>query len=208
MAGFARALAAGADGVELDVQRSMDRVPVVIHDPTLDRTGHGRGRLDAMSWAQLSELRGCGEPIPSLAEAAEWAADTGAWLNVEIKATDITAETLEVLRSAGLRERVVISSFHPEVVAEVARLDPSFARYLLLDRWREGGLAAVAACGAQGVSLGVRAAVPIALAELRAAGLPVIVWTVDTPRRIRTLMAAAVAGIITNRPDVAAPLRG
>src|SRR5690606_37488045 len=86
---FALALEAGADGVELDVQRSADGVPVVIHDPTLERTGHGEGPVAARTWEELSRLTGGGEPIRSLRQAADWAAATGAWLNVEIKAREV-----------------------------------------------------------------------------------------------------------------------
>lgn len=207
MAAFERALAAGADGVELDVQRSADRVPVVIHDDTLRRTRHGSGRVADRTAAELTALRGRGEPIPTLAEAAAWAARTQAWLNVEIKATDVTAETLDVLRDAGLRERVILSSFHADVVSEIGRRDPRMKRYLLLEKWSPRGLEAVVDAGAQGVCLGVAAAEPATLAQLRGAGLPVVVWTVDDPARIAGLLAAGVEGIITNRPRIAAALR-
>lgn len=207
IAGFVLARAAGCDGVELDVQRSRDGVPVVIHDDTLDRTGHGRGPVADRSWAELATLRGAGESIPSLAQAVEWAIDSGAWLNVEIKATDVTAATLQELRNAGFTDRVIISSFHPEVIAEAGRLEPELDRFLLLETWGDASLAQVRACTAGGVCLHVDAATPEALAELAAADLPVVVWTVDQPDRLRELLRAGVRGIITNRPEIAVPLR-
>jgi glycerophosphoryl diester phosphodiesterase len=207
IAGFALALAAGCDGVELDVQRSRDGVPVVIHDDSLDRTGHGRGLVADRSWAELSILRGAGEPIPSLAQAIGWASDAGAWLNVEIKATDVTAATLQALRNAGFVEGAIISSFHPRVIAEVGRLGPEFKRFLLLDSWSDDALTQVRACMAQGVCLHVDAATPGTVAELAAADLPLVVWTVDQPDRLAHLLQAGVAGVITNRPEIAVPLR-
>ena len=45
LASFARALEQGADGVELDVRRARDGVPVIIHDETLDRTSGARLRF-------------------------------------------------------------------------------------------------------------------------------------------------------------------
>jgi glycerophosphoryl diester phosphodiesterase len=208
LAGFSRALELGADGVELDVQRSSDRVPVVIHDESLERTGHGRGRVADRSWADLSPLRGRGEPIPSLAQAAGWAARTGAWLNVEIKATDVTKETVAVLRAAGLGERVILSSFHRDVVEAAARLAPDVRRYLLLDAWSDTSLAAVLACGAQGVCLEQDSVDDSTMHALREARLPVVVWTVDGPARIARMVAFGVAAIITNRPAVAVRIRG
>jgi glycerophosphoryl diester phosphodiesterase len=43
MAAFARGMAEGADGLEFDVRLSRDGVPVVHHDPTLERTTDARG---------------------------------------------------------------------------------------------------------------------------------------------------------------------
>jgi glycerophosphoryl diester phosphodiesterase len=202
--GFQIALAHGADGVELDVQRSRDGVPVVIHDSTLERTTNGRGRVDEHNWEALRKLVvGGSEPIPSLEEIAAWAANTGAWLNVELKSGGAEAASLAVLQAAGVLDQVLFSSFLPEVVREIGRLAPDSRRYLLLERWEASVPALVRELGAGGVCLRDDAATPRALGELAEAGLPVVVWTVDDPVRIRELLRARVAAVITNRPDVA-----
>ena len=41
----------------------------------------------------------------------------------------------------------------------------------------------------------------------RAANLPVVVWTVDRPMRMRTLLRAGVAAVITNRPSTGVQVR-
>jgi glycerophosphoryl diester phosphodiesterase len=202
---FARALEQGADGVELDVRRARDGVPVVIHDDTLDRTTPARGRVADHAWPALERLTGA--ELPSLQQAAAWAAASGAWLNVEIKSPGVEAATLAVLRETKLLDRAILSSFHPQVVAEVGRSAPEARRYLLTEEWDEAAQEAVAQSGAQGVCLRVDAATPLALEVLRNDGLPVVVWTVDAPARIRELLLAGVAAIITNRPRVAAEVR-
>jgi glycerophosphoryl diester phosphodiesterase len=202
--GFLIALAHGADGVELDVQRSRDGVPVIIHDPTLERTTNGRGRVDEHSWEALRKLVvGENEPIPSLEEIGAWAANTGAYLNVELKSAGAEAASLAVLQAAGVLDRVLFSSFLPEVVREIGRIAPNGRRYLLLERWDAAVPAAVREIRAGGVCLRDYAATPGTLGELAEAGLPVVVWTVDDPARVRALLRARVAAIITNRPDVA-----
>jgi glycerophosphoryl diester phosphodiesterase len=208
IAGFTLALDAGADGVEMDVQLSADGVPVVIHDDTLRRTTGARGRVDRLSWRRISELRTGGEPVPSLEQAGAWAAATGAWLNVEIKAMGAAAATLAVLEEAGIAERVIVSSFHVSVVEQVGRLDPHAARYLLLERWDAAARTALETSGAGGVCLRVDVATDAVLAELEPCGLPVVVWTVDDPRRLRELLGSSVRAVITNRPELAARLRG
>ena len=47
LAAFEHAVALGVDAIECDVHLSRDREPVVIHDPTLDRTTDARGRSAA-----------------------------------------------------------------------------------------------------------------------------------------------------------------
>jgi len=75
---IARALQAGACAVEFDVQVTRDGVPVLCHDDTLRRTAGIEGRLQAMTYAQLTDVSvhegaRLGEtfaptPIPTLAE--------------------------------------------------------------------------------------------------------------------------------------------
>lgn len=50
------AVAAGADGLELDVHATADRQLVVCHDATVDRTTDGSGAIATMTLAQLREL--------------------------------------------------------------------------------------------------------------------------------------------------------
>lgn len=208
IASFQLALDSGADGVELDVQISADGVAVVIHDETLERTTDGRGRVSDLHWSRIEAVRSAGEPVPSLADAARWAVETGAWLNVEIKARSAAGATVDALRAAGLGARVIVSSFHPSVVAEVGEREPGMQRFLLVDAWGDAERDAAVACGAQGICLGVKGATERALRELRDADLPVVVWTVDDPVRIAQLTDAGVLAIITNRPSVATQVAG
>jgi glycerophosphoryl diester phosphodiesterase len=56
MAAFEEALHAGADGVEFDVQMTIDDELIVIHDVTLDRTTTGSGFVDQTPWGTISAL--------------------------------------------------------------------------------------------------------------------------------------------------------
>jgi len=197
---FRLACEEGADGVELDVQPAGDGAPVVIHDDTLDRTTDAAGAVSAMTWAQVAAARTRGEPVPRLEAAAAWAAESGAWLNVEIKSPGAEAASLAAVEAAGVLGRTFFSSFLPDVVARVGELAPHAARYLLGERWDDETRAHAARLGVRGVCLHHEAATPAALAELRALGLDVVVWTVDHPERLRELLGAGVRAVITNHP--------
>ncbi len=82
LAAVAAALQEGARYVEIDVQFSADRVPVLIHDAELQRaTGH-KGRVMDLSAEQLRQIsagepgrfgdRFTGEHIPTLAELVQF----------------------------------------------------------------------------------------------------------------------------------------
>src|SRR5579871_3899442 len=51
-----RAVAAGADAIELDVHATADGHIVVCHDPTVDATTNGSGRIASMTLAELQAL--------------------------------------------------------------------------------------------------------------------------------------------------------
>lgn len=200
--GFRLAVEQGADGVELDVQPSADGAPVLIHDATLQRTTDGRGAVSALPWAEIAEARAGGEPVSRLEEAAAWAAETGAWLNVEIKSPGAEAASVRAIRDAGVMERTFFSSFYPEIVAEVGRTAPEATRFFLTERWDDEVRAGVRALGVHGVCPKVTIATPALLEELRGEGLHACVWTVDDPARMREILRAGVAAIITNLPSL------
>lgn len=194
------AVAQGADGVELDVQPSADGVGVVIHDPTLERTTDAAGEVAALPWTRIAAARSGGEPVPRIEEAVEWAAAAGAFLNVEVKSRGGEAPSVEAVRAAGMMGRTVFSSFYPEVVAELGRIAPEAERYFLTETWDDRIRAGVRALGVHGVCPHHSIATPALLEELAAAGLGVVVWTVDDPARVAELVRAGVRAVITNLP--------
>ncbi|WP_324679324.1 glycerophosphodiester phosphodiesterase [Hymenobacter sp. GOD-10R] len=56
LAGLQRALARGADGIEIDVRLSRDSVPFVYHDPTLNSMSTGEGCVSQYTAAELEKL--------------------------------------------------------------------------------------------------------------------------------------------------------
>lgn len=123
--------------LELDVKLTSDRVPVVIHDDTLDRTTDCSGAVSSVTAAQFAACRvdvlGSGDstapapvPIPTttLAEVLAYARDSGARLNLEIKnlpgdndfdATNAYATTvIDAIKASGFPVgRLIVQSFYP-----------------------------------------------------------------------------------------------
>ncbi|MEQ8857374.1 MAG: glycerophosphodiester phosphodiesterase family protein [Pseudomonadales bacterium] len=78
---FRHAAAAGADLIELDLRTTRDGHLVVLHDPRVDRTTDGRGRVQELDLEALMRLdAGGGTRVPTLLEALQATRD----LNVEL----------------------------------------------------------------------------------------------------------------------------
>src|SRR5579885_1334008 len=78
LAGIRAALELGCEAIEIDVHTTVDGVPVLLHDDTLDRTTDGKGDVRGMPLAELQRLdagartfgdRFAGERVPTLEQA-------------------------------------------------------------------------------------------------------------------------------------------
>jgi glycerophosphoryl diester phosphodiesterase len=211
LAAFRRAEVDGADGVELDVLRCATGEVMVFHDDDLTRLGDRPERIEALSLAALREVRlKSGASIPTLDEALEACGDR-LLVNVELKAAGVGWAEIRALVNAvasivhrpGLRERILVSSFHPYAVAAWQRrlrdvpaglLFEADAPVQLRRAWALPWLRPFSV-NPQDVLCGVDA-----VRRWHRRGYQVNVWTVDAPVELRRLRAAGVDGIITNDP--------
>jgi glycerophosphoryl diester phosphodiesterase len=213
LAAFRAAVALGADGVEFDVQSSRDGVPVVIHDPTLERTTNGRGPVGAATAAELGALEAgawfsppvAGERVPTLAAVLALLAPTRLELHLELKTARIAYPGLvpavvRDVRAAGMSARVTLSSFNHHSLLEARRLAPEIAcaallYEALLEPWRYAQQHGLQALHPQHATVDA-----VLVSAAHAAGLPVRPYTVDEPQEARRLLELGVDGLITNDP--------
>lgn len=204
---FRQALASGVDGIELDVHATADGIPVVIHDRNVERTTNGTGYVDEMSLARLERFdAGDGERVPTLAEVLALIGDA-AHLDVEIKATGIERAVLDVLAhypAVGW----AISSFAWDTLRAVRRLEPVAEVWPLAKRVDDDLIAVAAELGSPAVSLFTGAYTAETAARLRAAGLHVVVWTVNDPREARRIEDLGAFALCTDDPQRISAIEG
>lgn len=199
------ALELGADAVEIDVRLTRDGVPVLLHDATLKRLWEHDRPLKSLS---ADEVRGLTDGrVPTLAETL--AVAEGARLMLDLPGTpDVkTARRIvDVVREGGAEDRVyycagaaaMLAVRAADPAAEIALTWTSLAppRPALLDAVRPRWL---------NYRFGL---VDKPLAErVHRDGYLVSVWTPDTVRSMRRLIAAGVDSITTNRVDALCALR-
>lgn len=135
LAAIERAFKAGANGVELDVQRSRDGSLLLFHDETLERTTDGMGPFEAHDFQALRRLDAGewfggafrGERMPTLAEALDLGRNRGRMI-LELKSPGrypgIAAQTVALLQANELLETTELHSFDLATLVEAHRLEP------------------------------------------------------------------------------------
>lgn len=118
-------LPSSVDGVEVDVRLCGDRVPVLLHDATVDRTTGGTGEIARMPLETIRKLAGAeGTRVPTL--AGYLAACAGHDLDpilVDVKtpAPAALAEAVKVVHRSPLVERCIMMVRSAKAMAEVRR---------------------------------------------------------------------------------------
>ena len=215
LAAFRRAMADGADGVELDVQRCATGEIVVFHDDDLSRLAGRPERMDQLSLSAIREVRLLrGGAIPTLAEALD-ACGPAALVNIEIKHAGflpVGCRTLvdavaEVVTSADADQRVLVSSFSPGALWRWRKIRPDLACGLLFERprpfhrpWPLRTDILLPLLRPQSVHPEETLCTHDSVARWRGLSYAVHAWTVDEPDRVKALAAMGVSGIITNDP--------
>jgi len=197
---FVAAQEAGLDVIELDLHLSKDGALVVMHDADVDRTTDGAGPIADKTLAELRALdAGRGERIPLFEEVLD---AVRAPLQAEIKDTQAARALAEVMNERGLAERVEVSSFHDEAIAEIARLVPGVRTALVASRYGTDVVDRAVAVGAATLCLNIRRLTLEIVERARKAGLRIFGWTVNTQDHLRLVRALGLDGATTDYPEI------
>jgi glycerophosphoryl diester phosphodiesterase len=226
---FRHALDIGADAIELDLRPTADGQPVVIHDPTVDRTTNGTGTVSAMTLRQIQALDAgskagpgfAGERVPSYADVLTQLGPTRARLVIDIKTSRnmSLADIIRLTREHGMVDRVIVAVRTLEDLRRIKALEPRIQTLALIPTpitidafadagadvirlwsdWIDGDLASPVAPPAQGLIAAVRA---------RGKKLWILVGRSVPPdgAKLRSLLQslaiAPVDGVMTDAPEV------
>ena len=209
MVAFDAGLAAGADGLELDVRLSRDGKAVVVHDRLLDRTTRATGPVGDRTAAELATF-----DVPSLRDVLARYSRTRIIIELKEPGAALARTVIEEVHRAQAVERICLGSFSAGAVRAARAIDPQVAtsggrmdvRLALYRSWINLGPGRVPyqAFQVPEISGNTRVVSPRFVKLAHRAGLVVQVWTVDEPDDIRRLLEWGVDGIISDRPDVAA----
>ncbi|HSB52951.1 MAG TPA: glycerophosphodiester phosphodiesterase [Gemmatimonadales bacterium] len=197
-AAFRRAVALGADGVELDIHATADGALLVHHDPEV----RGLGPISTLPRsAFLSYRLPNGEPIPTLAEALALCAGLAVWVEVKTLPPDCDAVLLETLDAGPTPGRYAVHGFDHRIVERLGERRPGLQRGVLLASYLLDTLTVLRTAGAHTLWMETHL-IDQALVDLvHSAGGQIISWTANDDAEIRRLIRLGVDGICGNYPD-------
>ncbi|MCK5805644.1 MAG: hypothetical protein KAI66_22620 [Lentisphaeria bacterium] len=211
---FRQAIDLGAGWIELDIHQCAGGDFVVMHDTTVDRTSDGEGAIADLTLAQLRSLdigawRGAqfaGERIPTLRETLELVQRAGVHLNIEIKelsqgetsARQLAALLDEYPSQDGLQH--VVSSFNLEALLDLDRIGAEVPLAYLGGKEGFEILQSAMQHGLPWVHLQYEGVSRDLVLRAHAAGIRVMVWTMDRGDLYAYFARAGVDKICTNDP--------
>lgn len=212
---FEAAFASGLAVVETDVQLTADGYPVLLHDPTVDRTTDGTGAVADLTLAQVQALDAgswfapefTGTRIPQLAEFLDLLAATPRTRAlIEFKdfwTREQIAGVLADVFARGVQNRVVFASFNLNSIDNLALAAPAIPRVIIRRDLPVDpvGLARFYGAIAIMTSPWSLATYPDAVADMHAAGLGVMLYTLNSEKRWKDATAYGVDGIVTDEPS-------
>jgi glycerophosphoryl diester phosphodiesterase len=232
IAAFDRGLAAGADGLELDVRLSADGIIVVCHDETLDRTTDASGPVSARTAAELlcvdagcrftdaagrQPFRGQGVGVPTLRSVLERYPNIPVIIEMKPDTEDMGRAFAAEVVAAGAVDRVCAAGYGsrslaaarealPQVASSASRMEVRLALYRSWAGWPP----ARTAYGVYQVpehAGTLRVVSQRFIRHAHRAGVEVQVWTIDEADDMQRLLAWGADALISNRPDLAVTIR-
>lgn len=215
MIAFEKAIEAGADGIELDVQLTKDGEVVIIHDESIDRTTDGKGLVVSFTCEELKKYDASytyrGQmgfnSIPTLREYFELVKDTNIITNIELKTGvneyhGIEQKVWDLIKEYNLTDRIIISSFNHYTILRMKAIASELVYGLLTETWYVDA-------GKYTHNLGVQCYHPQfanmtkeIVKEIKSHGVQINAWTVNKEETMRDLIEKGIDGIIGNFPEL------
>ena len=210
MAAIQGAIDSGADWVEIDVQETADGRIAVIHDSDLSRVGGSALTVAGSTLEQLQQVdigswfapRFSDQRVPTLQEVLALCKGR-IGVNIELKyygkERRLEQSVAEIVEQAGMVGQVKFMSLSYPGIQALRKLRPE---------WPVGLLSSVAVGNLAGLDLDFlalngRAASRHLIRQAHAAGKQVLVWTVNDPVAMATMIGRGADGLITDEPSLA-----
>ena len=197
-----RAIALGADQVEIDVQLTRDGRLVLMHDATVDRTTNGTGAVADLTFDEIRQLdAGQGEQVPTLDEILTLT-DGKITPQIELKGPGTGPAVVQTLNAMGGVDKVVLTSFlHPQLL-EIQQLNKHIHLGALWGRLPADVVSRSQQLGVQALHIWHEFIDRPLVADAHVRGLLIRAWNANTAEEMQRLIELGVDAIGSDRPDI------
>ena len=207
---FRYGLELGANGIELDLQKTKDGKVVIFHDGVIDCKSNGKGKIADYTYAELLELdfgswkgeQFKGEKICLFEDFAKEFLAKPLTFAIEIKAENLEKEALEIIYKYKAHEDIYITSFQFDILKKVRALDEKIKiSWLIQEPITSENIEKL--CSIQGDQIApsaehiTQAGIDLAYKN----GLGVRLWGITDEKIMREVFALAPEGMTVNFPD-------
>ena len=215
MLAFEKAVEAGAEGIELDVQLTKDGEIVIIHDETIDRTTDGKGFVADYTYEELKKFDASHiytgkmgfNKIPTLREYFELVKDKNIVTNIELKTGineyfGIEEKVWELIKEYNLAEKIIISSFNHYSVLRMKKIAPEIKCGFLSETWIIDGGKYTKSYGVECYHPHFAMITDETAKEMKENGIEINTWTVNDENTMKDLISKGADILIGNYPDL------
>lgn len=204
---FYLGLAMGADGIETDIRRSKDGVPVLFHDDTLMRVTGEAGAVNDYTYERLLEMRvrsrdgKASDVIVSLEDFLKYMSHRSISFAFELKEPGLAADVVALIEKYGAAAKSVITSFEYELLCEVKSVCRGIRLGYLVVSAEGKALERAVESGFYQICPRADGLTPENTARLHGMGFNVRAWGASDLKLMRRAATCGVDGMTVNFPD-------
>lgn len=222
---FQRAIELGADGVELDVRLTKDKVPVVFHYYYLDKITSLAGPIFSYTYEQLSAVKFVnarnGSTALKISTLEEVLETIGGKIGLEIEVKGPEPESVEIIAQTlrkfhTLWTTLEITSYQTALLSQIKDLCPGITTDLLYPRsepWMGLDVVAYEAknlgelAQARAIHLHPNQLSKEVVKTIRDTGIEIHAWDVNDQSALETILEYNIPRICTDQFELAASFR-
>ena len=216
LASFRKARELGLQWVEFDVVLCKTGEAILIHDHTVDRTTNSDGDVGELSYDIISKLDAgnwfspefAGEKIPRLRDAIPVLGELNLGANIELKPCPkravVTARTVVNILEECWPENLpqpIISSFVPEALKAVRKMNPDAQLGILMQKWRRDWQIFADEINAISIHVNQKVLDQEKVQAIKDSGRLAMAYTVNDAARAEELFSWGVDSVFSDVPD-------
>jgi len=210
---YVNAIAMKTPIVEMDLRLTKDNVLVLLHDPTVDRTSNGKGKIVETTLADAEKLdagtwkapKYKGEPIPRVETIAKTCRDK-ATMMLDLKCTGLGPSLAELKKKLDFpSDQWILAPWEDDEGTALRKYLPDVPMIRLTSkiptgRFDEAYFSKMKSIGFSGFSVDWRWLSLSFINAAHHAGMKVYTWTINDPSDISGAVLGGVDGVITDQP--------